>query len=215
MARAYATLRERRLPRSTARSSATTPRAVECVAQAGQGMQGQRARPDAGAEPERDPEPAARRDHRLAAPGRRAVRDGHRGCDPRPPGRRQDRHDRELRRRVVRRLHAADRHGRLGRVPEQARADAARVPRARGRGRHLSGADLEGVHDSGARLPQPPAGGVPAGVVALRRTAPSDVPQQPDRAGQRQLQERRDRRLLLRRRADDGRELQAQRGRRA
>ena len=40
-----------------------------------------------------------------------------------PPGRRQDRHDRELRRRVVRRLHAAARHGGLGRLPEQARAD--------------------------------------------------------------------------------------------
>ena len=58
---------------------------------------------------------------------------------PRLAGRRQDRHDRELRRRLVRRLHAADRDGGLGRVPEQAGADAdasstaARSPAARTR----------------------------------------------------------------------------------
>ena len=41
----------------------------------------------------------------------------------------------------------------LGRLSEQARADADRVPRQARRGRHVPGADLEGVHGEGARLP--------------------------------------------------------------
>ena len=41
----------------------------------------------------------------------------------------------------------------LGRVPEQPGADADRVPRPAGRGRHLPGPDLEGLHGEGARLP--------------------------------------------------------------
>ena len=50
---------------------------------------------------------------------------GHRhGRVLRPPGRRQDRHDRQLRRRLVRRLHAGSRHRRLGRLPERADRDA-------------------------------------------------------------------------------------------
>ena len=65
---------------------------------------------------------------------------------PGPPGRRQDRHDRELRRRVVRRLHAAVRRRGLGRLSRQARPDDDRVPRQAGRRRHVPGADLEGVH---------------------------------------------------------------------
>ena len=48
--------------------------------------------------------------------GRRHGRDRHRGRAARPAGRRQDRHDGELRRRLVRRLHAAARDGGLGRV---------------------------------------------------------------------------------------------------
>ena len=54
---------------------------------------------------------------------------GKRGGAPDRAGRRQDRHDRELRRRLVRRLHAAARRRRLGRLPERAAADADRVPR--------------------------------------------------------------------------------------
>ena len=90
-------------------------------------------------------------DRQRAAPGRRPLRHRQGGAAARPPGRRQDRHDRELRRRVVRRLHAAVRRRRLGRLPRQARPDDDRVPRPPGRRRHVPGADLEGVHEEGAR----------------------------------------------------------------
>ena len=100
------------------------------------------------------------RGHRQARrPRRRHVRGG------------QDRHDREQRRRLVRRLHRpADGRG-VGRLPGQAQADADRVRGAPGRGRHVPGAHLARLHDrreqdhrrprrAGAR-PQGPAAGGP------------------------------------------------------
>ncbi len=107
------------------------PRAVECLMK-GKGRSCSKENAidaAAGARPRLGRERRARGDRRLAAPGRRPVRDGHRGGAARPRGRRQDRHDGELRRRVVRRLHARARDGGLGRVSEQAPADADRVPR--------------------------------------------------------------------------------------
>ena len=67
----------------------------------------------------------------------------HRRRARRSPGdvrRRQDRHDRELRRRVVRRLDDGDHRRGLGRLPGRAQADGDRVPRRAGRRRHLPGA---------------------------------------------------------------------------
>ena len=55
------------------------------------------------------------------------------------PGGRQDRHHRQLQRRLVRRLHAQARDRRLGRLPERAGRDAQRA-RHRGGRRHLPGA---------------------------------------------------------------------------
>ena len=83
---------------------------------------------------------------------------GKRAALRRPARRRQDGHDRQLRRRVVRRLHPAARRRGLGRLPRQAEADADRVRRQAGRRRHAAGADLEGVHDGrrqAARSPSP------------------------------------------------------------
>ena len=54
---------------------------------------------------------------------------GKRAYLPNRPDGREDGHDRELRRRVVRRLHAAARRRRLGRLPDDAEADADGVPR--------------------------------------------------------------------------------------
>ncbi len=133
---------------STARSSATQPRAVETIDVGGN----RRRQPSRSRTTSSAPTQAATR--QPAAAGRRPVRDRDGGRAPRPAGRRQDRDDRELRRRVVRRLHAAARRRRLGRLPGQARADADRVPRPRGRRRHLPGADLEGVHGEGAPVPE-------------------------------------------------------------
>ena len=85
-----------------------------------------------------------------------------------PSRRRQDRDDRELRRRVVRRLHAAARRRRLGRLPRHAEADADRVPRRAGRRRHVPRADLEVVRGVGAA-----AARRAAGVVLARRRSSS------------------------------------------
>ena len=68
-----------------------------------------------------------------------------------PPGRRQDGDDGQLRRRLVRRLHATARRRHLGRLSERAQADAARVRRPPGRRRHPARGDLEGVHLQRAR----------------------------------------------------------------
>ena len=71
---------------------------------------------------------------------------GHRAQLSGPHGRRQDRDDRQLRRCLVRRLHAGAGGRRLGRVPKRAAADAHRVPRRAGCRRNASHADLEVVH---------------------------------------------------------------------
>ncbi len=84
-------------------------------------------------------DPAARRH-----PGHRQA-----GGPGRPARCRQDGHDRQLRRCVVRRLHPAARRRRLGGLPRQAEADADRVRRQARRGRHAPRSDLEGVHDGG------------------------------------------------------------------
>ena len=73
----------------------------------------------------------------------------------RAPGGRQDGHDRELRRRLVRRVHARRRHRGLGRLPGRAAADAHRVPRAAGCRRHLPGDDLEGLHGERGAVSRP------------------------------------------------------------
>ena len=66
--------------------------------------------------------------------------------------RRQDRHDRELRRRLVRRLDEGV-HGRgLGRLPGRVQADEDRVPGRAGRRRHLPGRDLEDLHGVAAEV---------------------------------------------------------------
>ena len=74
---------------------------------------------------------------------------GNRAAIPGPRGRRQDGHDGQLRRRVVRRLHAGARRRGLGRLPGRPAADAHRVQRRAGRRRDASGADLEGVRREG------------------------------------------------------------------
>ena len=68
----------------------------------------------------------------------------------RPVRGRQDRHDLQLRRRLVRRLGLQVHGRRVGRLPQQADPDDHRLqrrPRAR---RHLPGADLARLHDLGA-----------------------------------------------------------------
>ena len=69
----------------------------------------------------------------------------------RPAGGGQDGDDRQLRRRVVRGLHAPARRRRVGRVSRQAAADADRVRGQAGRGRHAPGRDLARVHDGGGQ----------------------------------------------------------------
>ena len=83
-------------------------------------------------------------------------------------GGRQDRDNRGLRRRLVRRVHPSARRGCVGRLPGQARSDDVPVPRAPGCGRDVSGAHLEGVHGEGAPVPEVPTGVVHAGSVAVR-----------------------------------------------
>lgn len=79
------------------------------------------------------------------ARGRHRARDGNRRR-PRTSGGRQDGHDELARGRVVRRLHARPRGGRLGRLPLGPRPDAARA-RHQGLRGHLPGSDLAEVHD--------------------------------------------------------------------
>ena len=90
------------------------------------------------------------RDHQHDPAEGRPVRHGQARVPAGPPRGGEDRHDRELRRRVVRRLHAAARRRRLGGLPDDAEADADGVPRRRRDGRHLPGADLEVVRREGA-----------------------------------------------------------------
>ena len=130
---------------STARSSATSR-----ASSARSRSTGRRQAEQAVAKPRADREPGGDRQP-TCSQGVVQYGTGKAAQLPGRAGRRQDRHDRELRRRVVRRLHAAARRRRLGRLPRQARPDDDRVPRPPGRRRHLPGADLEGVHDEGAR----------------------------------------------------------------
>ncbi len=89
-------------------------------------------------------------------PDERAARHRHARA-VRLPGRRQDGHDRQLQRRVVRRLHAGARRRGVGRLPERAEGDAQRA-RHPGRGRHLPDADLARLHGPRAQdMPALPA----------------------------------------------------------
>ena len=104
---------------------------------------------------------------------------------PEPAGRGQDRHDGELRRRLVRRLHAAARGRGLGRLPDDAEADADRVPRRARHRRQLPGPDLEVVHGEGAQGRG--AGGLPGAGTAVRRAEARRPPRRPAHARQRPL----------------------------
>ena len=79
----------------------------------------------------------------------RALRDRH-ARELRPAGRRQDRHDRRPRRRLVLRLPAEPRGDRLGRLPAGRDPDGERA-RDRRRRRQLPGGDLAAVHGAGVR----------------------------------------------------------------
>ena len=98
--------------------------------------------------------PARGRGHRAAdARGRRPERNRHQRPDPRRDGRREDRHDLELRRRLVRRVDAADDDGGVGRLPQRPGLDGPRLSGLAGRGRHLPGDHLAELHDAGAPDP--------------------------------------------------------------
>ena len=73
------------------------------------------------------------------------VGTGKRAAIRRTPDRRQDGNDGQLRRRVVRRVHAGARRRRVGRVPRRAQADAHRVQRRAGGRWNAPRGDLEGV----------------------------------------------------------------------
>ena len=102
-----------------------------------------------------------------------AVRYRHRGRDLRCRRRRQDRHDHQLRRRLVRRLDSPDHHRGLGGLPDQARLDGHHVQRRPGRGRYLSGRHLAELHDPGTADP----GRLRAPGRAKRRAPPPAAPQ--------------------------------------
>ena len=105
------------------------------------------------------PAPLAAAPHE-GVPGRRDLRgdEDPRGEHPgrhrharehRLPGRRQDRHDRPEHRRVVRRLHAAPGHRRLGRLPQRPHADERPLLRPQRRRRHVPRRHLGRVHEPG------------------------------------------------------------------
>ena len=86
--------------------------------------------------------------------------------------RRQDRHDRELRRRLVRRLQRASCTVAVWvGYPDKLQVHEDRVPRRPGRGRHLPGRDLARLHDLGDRDPRPAARG---GEGARTTSGPAD-----------------------------------------
>ncbi len=92
-----------------------------------------------------DPADVRRRNRDIDARDRRSIR--HReGRRDRPVRGGKDRHDRELRRRLVRRLEQQVHGRRLGRLPEQARADDHRLQRRPRVRRHLPRADLAQLH---------------------------------------------------------------------
>ena len=82
---------------------------------------------------------------------RRTCRRHRHAREHRLPRGRQDRHHRQLQRRLVRRLHAEPRVGRLGRLPERAASRCATCTAIAVAGRHLPGADLARLHEHRAR----------------------------------------------------------------
>ena len=83
-------------------------------------------------------------DPRQEHPGRHRHEGQHR-----LPGGRQDRHDRRVQRRVVRRLHPAPGDRDVGRLPRRPDRDDDRVPRRLGGRRHVPGRDLGRLHEGG------------------------------------------------------------------
>ena len=86
--------------------------------------------------------------HGRARP-ERPERHRHPGRGPQPAGRRQDRHGPRLRRRLVRRRHAAAGDGRVGRRHRRRDPDAVGARHGKGDGRLAAGPHLGGVHDRG------------------------------------------------------------------
>ena len=164
--------------------------------------------------------------HRVLSPTKTAILNsilqkvvtegtGHARRAQRPARRRQDRDDRELRRRLVRRVRAAADRRRLGRVPARAEADDDRVPRRSGRRRDVPGRDLAHVHGEGAAVSQGSAGVVPVHLHPVRLAARGRLPRRLAPARQRALPLRAEPALLRRAGAEPDRELQAERGRRS
>ena len=164
--------------------------------------------------------------HRVLSPTKTAILNsilqkvvdrGHRPSRGarRPPRRRQDRDDRELRRRVVRRVRAAADRRRLGRLSARAEADGDRVPRRSGCRRDVPGRDLARVHGEGAAVSQGPAGVVPVHVHPVRLSARGGLPRRSAPARQRALQLCAEPALFRQAGAEQDRELQAERGRRS
>ena len=119
------------------------------------------------------PQARDRRPGLLAAAERRQEGLGDARADPGRDDRGQDRHDRELRRRLVRRLDEGVHGRRLGRLPGRVQADEDRVPGRAGRGRHLPRRDLEDLHAVAAevstRCPRRTAATAPARTSSRRR----------------------------------------------
>ena len=87
-----------------------------------------------------------------------------------------------------------------------------RVPRQAGRRRHVPGADLEGVHEEGARLKIPPETSRPPDY-RLRLAGHRRQPRRPSRARRRRLQEHGAARVLRRPGPRARRHVQGERGR--
>ena len=97
-------------------------------------------------------EVVGRRGRLVDAHQRRHAGHGHARADPRRHRRRQDGHDRELRRRLVRRLDPRDHRCGLGRLPGRAQADGDGVQRRAGRRRYLPRGDLAVVRQRRAQV---------------------------------------------------------------
>ena len=185
-----------------------TPRAITTVENA---KAPARQRQPAGAPAEAPAEHG--RDHRPAAGQRDQSGNGPEGpARRRTAGGRQDRHDRELRRRLVRRLHAQPRGGDLGRLSEQARPDGDAVRRPSRRRRHLPGADLEDLHGARAAVSAQAAGLVPLTALPVRVPVQGRVARRQDAARQRVLPQRGLGAPVLRDGAAQDGALQAERG---
>ena len=135
---------------------------------------------------------------------------GHRKArgSSRPSRRREDRHDRELRRRLVRGVHTTARNGSVGRLSRSTEADAQRVPRTGGRRRNVPRGDLADVQQACARGDD--AAVIPALHIRVRVGEASRVARRSVAARQRPLPRYRARRVFLRARAAAQRGLQAE-----